>query len=33
MLKGKKVAVTGHTSGIGKEIYAYGMYHGAEVGG
>tara|TARA_B100001778_G_scaffold110137_2_gene90134 strand:+ start:3842 stop:4501 length:660 start_codon:yes stop_codon:yes gene_type:complete len=33
MLKGKKVAVTGHTSGIGKEIYDYCMFHGAEVRG
>lgn len=33
MLKGKKVAVTGHTSGIGKEIYEYCQFHGALVKG
>jgi NADP-dependent 3-hydroxy acid dehydrogenase YdfG len=33
MLKGKRVAVTGHTSGIGKEIYDYCMFHGADVRG
>lgn len=33
MLKGKKVAVTGHTSGIGKEIYQYCQFHGALVKG
>lgn len=33
MLKGTKVAVTGHTSGIGKEIYQYCQFHGALVKG
>ena len=33
MLKGTKVAVTGHTSGIGKEIYEYCQFHGALVKG
>ena len=33
MLKGKRVAVTGHTSGIGKEIYEYCQFHGALVKG
>ena len=33
MLKGKKVGITGHTSGIGKEIYEYCQFHGAEVRG
>jgi len=33
MFKGKRVAVTGHTSGIGKEIYEYCQFHGAEVRG
>ena len=33
MLKGTKVAVTGHTSGIGKEIYEYCQFHGADVKG
>ena len=33
MLRGKRVAVTGHTSGIGKEIYEYCQFNGAEVRG
>ena len=33
MLKGKRVALTGHTSGIGKEIYEYCVFNGAEVRG
>lgn len=33
MLRGKKIAVTGHTSGIGKEIYDYCVFHEAEVRG
>ena len=33
MFKGKRVAITGHTSGIGKEIYEYCQFHGAEVKG
>lgn len=33
MFKGKRVGVTGHTSGIGKEIYEYCMHHGADVRG
>ena len=31
MLKGQRIAVTGHTSGIGKEIYEYCQFHGADV--
>lgn len=33
IFKGKKVGITGHTSGIGKEIYEYAQFHGAEVRG
>lgn len=33
MLKGKRVAITGHTSGIGKEIYEYCQFSGADVKG
>lgn len=33
MLRGQRVAVTGHTSGIGKEIYEYCQHHGADVRG
>ena len=33
MLKGQRIAVTGHTSGIGKEIYEYCQFHGADVRG
>ena len=33
MLRGQRIAVTGHTSGIGKEIYEYCQFHGADVKG
>ena len=33
MLKGKRVALTGHTSGIGKEIYEYCQFSGADIRG
>jgi len=33
MLRGTRVAITGHTSGIGKEIYEYCKFNGADVRG
>ena len=30
-LKGKKIAVTGHTKGVGKEIYDICMFNGLEL--
>jgi hypothetical protein len=33
MLRGQRVAVTGHTSGIGLEVYQYCLHHGADVRG